>query len=139
MIEVVLGLIYLGTLLYASITDWKELIVKDRVHIIIILLGLIPYQTVLSHLIGAMVITVPFLVFAVKTDKLGGGDVKFIFANTVLLGFKESYTGMLAGLTVLILVFYMKKVLCGIGSKRIAFIPFLSLGYIVVFVLMKPH
>ncbi|MGB8454500.1 MAG: hypothetical protein WCD89_19495 [Anaerocolumna sp.] len=71
--------------------------------------------------------TVPFLVFACKTDKLGGG-VKFIFANTVLLGFKESYSGMPAGLSALILVFYVKKAMCCIGSKRIAFVPFLSLG-----------
>lgn len=136
MMEGVLGLTYLGTLLYASITDRKQLIVKDRVHIIIIILGIIQYQTVFGHLIGALVITIPFLVFAIETDKLGGGDVKFIFANTVLLGFKESYAGMLAGLTALILIFYMKKVLRGIGSKRIAFVPFLSLGYMVVFLLI---
>ena len=131
--DVVICLIYLGVLMYASATDFKKLVVYDRVHVIIMMLGFINYRSALVNVIGALFLTLPFLYIAIRSNQLGGGDVKFIFANGVFLGFKNSYLGIMAGLLCLILIFYLLKGIRWKGKTKMALVPFLSLGYFIMY------
>ena len=70
--DVIICLIYLGVLMYASTTDFRKLVVYDRVHVIIMILGFINYHTVLINVIGAVFLTLPFLFIAIRSNQLGG-------------------------------------------------------------------
>lgn len=66
-------ILYLAILIYASITDYRCLIIKDRVHLMFILLSIIRRIirasgsiNFLCPLAGAFVITIPFLILAIK-------------------------------------------------------------------------
>jgi leader peptidase (prepilin peptidase)/N-methyltransferase len=129
-------LLYLVVLFYSSITDLKYKIIKNRVHVIIIILGVIHSQglaNLLTLFVGSLVITIPFLVIAIKTNKFGGGDVKFIFANGIYLGFWNNYIGILLGLSLVIINHVLLRIRHkGNKERQIPLAPFLSAGYFIV-------
>jgi leader peptidase (prepilin peptidase)/N-methyltransferase len=82
---------------------------------------------------GAVLIALPFLMLAIKTDKFGGGDIKFIFSNTLFLGFTFSYGSILIGFTLVILHYVWRRISRKTDKdRRIALVPYLSIGYIVL-------
>lgn len=131
--EVTKVTIYCFLLIYASITDIKSFIVKDRVHICIIILALLNFKSIPLTLFGAVVLTLPFLYVGVKTNGIGGGDIKFIFANGLYLGFLENYVGIVIGLISVIVVYLFRKIQHSTNKNRkIPLIPHLALGYFMV-------
>ena len=138
--EVIILMIYICVLISASITDYRKLIIYDRVHIIIILLSLIQVHDLnyFTRIGGAILIALPFLVLAVRTDKFGGGDIKFIFANSLFLGFAFSYGGILIGFTLVILQYGFRCIRSKTDkSRRIALAPYLSIGYIILILISE--
>jgi len=131
--EMIILTIYIAVLIFASITDYHKYIIYDQVHIIIIFLSLVQVHD-LNYILrigGAVLIALPFLMLAVKTDKFGGGDIKFIFANTLFLGFTFSYGSILIGFTLVILHYVWRRISRKTDKdRRIALVPYLSIGYI---------
>ncbi len=122
---------YIGVLIYASIIDIRKLMVYDRVHLLIILFSILN-QTFFNNIAGALILTIPFLMIAIKTNQIGGGDIKYIFTNSLFLGLQKSYGGILIGLACLLIYHYSKKIVSNeVRGKQIALIPFLSLGFII--------
>lgn len=121
--------IYIVTLLYASITDCKRRIVQDRVHVFILVLALL-HEVNMGKVLGAFLLTTPFLVYAVMKNHMGGGDIKFIFTNTVFLGLQRGYVGLILGFGLTIIFFAFYKLCFNINVKTVALIPFLALGYL---------
>lgn len=138
--EVIILIMYIAVLIYASITDYRKFIIYDRVHVIIILLSLFQAHGLdyILRIGGAVLIALPFLMLAVRTDKFGGGDIKFIFTNTLFLGFVLSYGAILIGFTLVILHYVFRFIRSKSDqNKKIALAPYLSAAYISVILLSK--
>lgn len=118
--------IYIVILLISSILDIKKRIVSNKLCFAIAILSaimMLQKQKPLDYIPAAFVITVPLLILAIKTDCMGGGDIKFIFCNTLYIGLTGSiYATIFACVLIIITRFKYKK--------AIPMIPYLSAGYI---------
>lgn len=135
--DIVACILYLGILFYASYIDIECQIVSNWIHIAILILAFASGRGNRQTVISSFIITMPVLFYAAWKDHMGGGDVKFIFSNTVLLGFWGIYIALLLGMSLLliryaIIRFYKKRSL-----KNIVFplIPYLSIGCSISFLI----
>lgn len=126
--------VYVVLLLYAAYTDYQKKEISDFVILGILILALSNlFSGFLFHLLGAFMIALPFLYIGIKTDSIGGGDIKFIFANGCYLGFGISYGGILLGFLLVLIKSAVKKLQGTYNRKEeIALAPYLSAGYLVV-------
>ena len=122
------GCIYLLILIYASLIDIKTKTIPDKVHIAIILIGIIGAG--ITKLIAALIIPIPFIITTlIKGNGIGGGDIKFMAANGFLLGMRGGFAGSIIGLLLAVVVntvyYKVKK-----KDKGISFplAPYLSTG-----------
>lgn len=125
-------LVYLITIIYASIIDIQKQIIYNRVYFALIILSLITYgvKGLLINLPGATLITIPILIIAIKTDMIGGGDIKFIFCNILYFGFRHGYAGTIVGFGFIILMYLIKWKSRKLTNRSIPMVPYLSCGYI---------
>lgn len=125
---IIIHLLYITALLYASIIDYNKQIVNNKVLIAIIILYFfsIFFNLRLVHnIVPALILGIIVLIFSAYTNSMGGGDVKFIFVNCLYHGFFNSINALIIGFT--ILCFYIMVLRKKEGS--IALVPFLSAGY----------
>jgi leader peptidase (prepilin peptidase)/N-methyltransferase len=117
-------------LFYASYCDIKTRIIPDKVHVMILLLGLIQVNW-FDSVLGLLLVPLPFLVVALlKEGSMGGGDIKLVGACSFFLGFSNGLVGSSVGLAFGILVnmlyfWYMRLDYTG----KIALVPYLGLGF----------
>lgn len=124
---------YVGLLLYAAYKDYKTYTISNSLNMGILLLSLFDIAKFPLHLLGAVIITVPFLYLGVKTNGLGGGDIKFIFANGCMLGGYANYTGVLIGFLLVSITILVRKIRKTYeGTRKVAFAPYLVAGYLIV-------
>ncbi|SKC77708.1 prepilin peptidase [Maledivibacter halophilus] len=127
------NILFIVVLIYASYCDIKTRIIPDKVHVMIILLGLIQVNIVTS-ILGLLLVPLPFLVVAlIKNGTLGGGDIKLVGACSFYLGLSGGLLGSSLGLAFAILVnvlYFRYKGLDDIG--KVALVPYLGGGYGVV-------
>lgn len=127
--------LFLAVLTAVAVIDWDTRIIYDRFHLVIGILGaaavwLFPEISLISRLIGLLIISVPMLVLAMAIPgAFGGGDIKLMAVCGWLLGWKANVFAMFAGLLTAGLycgVMLAKKKL---GRKdHFAFGPFLAIG-----------
>lgn len=97
--------------------------IPDFLHLLAAMAGLIKFQA-LPALIGFALVPLPFLIAAVKTDKIGGGDVKLMAVSGFSLGMTGGIWMMTWGLSAGLLwnaAFQHKK-------PSIPLAPFLAFG-----------
>lgn len=121
-------LLYILILIYATYQDIKILQVKKLVNVFIIILALMGK----FYLLDAFVITLPFLIIAVKANVVGGGDIKFIFANACLLGIEKMYTALLIGFGILSFQYLIMKLKNSKMNKKVPLLPYLVTGLLYV-------
>lgn len=125
--------LYFSLILYAAYKDYKTMRVQDWMNLLIIALAFVSIPHIfLFRIVCAGVLTTPILFVAVKTNKIGGGDVKFIFANGCMLGFKRAYAGLIIGLGIVsfqYLIFGRRK---KEKNRKIPLIPYLAAGFLLV-------
>ncbi len=116
-------------LLYASYYDMKHRIIPDKVHVFILLLGLI-HVNLVDALIALIFVPLPVLIIAITKGGIGGGDIKLIGACSFFLGVVDGLYGTMLGILIAVLMhgfmFLIKKIKI---SDTFAFAPYLSLGY----------
>ncbi len=124
--------LYIIILFYASAYDRKYMIVENRIHFVLFLLTIISGNMNLEKLIGATVITIPLLLLTLYKNGIGGGDIKYLFFNTLFLGFSAAYTGIVAGLSVAVLYALFTRNRSGKSKyqRKIPLVPFLSTGFL---------
>lgn len=130
------GALYAIILAYASYMDIKKRIIPDKVHVMIIIVGIINFSA-LNSMAGLIFVAIPFLMTALlKGGGIGGGDVKFMGANGFFLGIKGGFMGSFIGLIIAIIFnatyYKIKK-----KDKNISFplAPYLSIGCFLTYLL----
>lgn len=125
------NILFIIVLIYASYCDIKTRIIPDRVHVMIILLGLIQINIV-SSILGLLLVPLPFLVVPlIKSDTLGGGYIKLVGACSFYLGLYGGLLGSGLGLSLAIFVnviYFKYKGLDDIG--KFPLVPYLGWGYV---------
>ena len=130
--------LFLLLLVACACADINAGIVPDLVVIAIAILGTVKYLAVepftvaglISHLIGAVCISVPMLLISlIVRGAFGGGDIKLMAAAGLYLGWQLALTGAFIGMFVSgfygIYLLILKKA----GKKsKIKLAPFLSFG-----------
>ena len=92
------NVLFVLVLIYASYCDIKTRVIPDKVHVMILLLGLIQVSW-LDSLLGMFLVPLPFLVVALlKKGSMGGGDIKLVSACSFFLGFSDGLLGSSVGL-----------------------------------------
>lgn len=89
-------------LILAGAADIATHEIPDAFHLLIAMAGLIGFQPV-SALAGFLVVPLPFLAAALKTGKIGGGDVKLMAASGFALGVSGGFWMMFWGLLMALL------------------------------------
>lgn len=126
--------LFFSILIIISMIDLDTMLIPNRLVAAIFVLGIasiwiFPEVSLLSRLIGAVIISVPFLLIAIFTGGMGGGDVKLMFAAGILLGTKSIIIAALIGIVL--------AAICGIIIKlktkvsKIPFGPYLSVGLVI--------
>lgn len=123
----------LAILIIIAFIDADHKIIPDRFIITILALGIINVflsgDDYLSHIIGFFVVSVPFLLIALLTGGMGGGDIKLMAAAGLYLGWAGALlsviVGSVAGAVYAVFLLATKRA----GRKsEVPFGPFLALG-----------
>ena len=114
-------------LILAGAADIATHEIPDVFHLLIVMAGLIGFQPV-PALLGFLLVPLPFLIAALKTGKIGGGDVKLMAASGFALGVFGGFWMMFWGLFMALL--WNASMWRGKSSFPLA--PFLAFGCFVV-------
>ncbi len=123
----------LAVLIVAAFIDAEHKVIPDRLVAVLFVLGIIHVfisgEGYLSHIIGLFAVSVPFLLIALLTGGMGGGDIKLMAAAGLFLGWKSAVLsviiGSAAGAVYAVYLLLAKRA----GRKsEVPFGPFLSLG-----------
>lgn len=89
-IELVFSLLFTSVLIVIAFIDLDTMIIYDRFHIMILILGvleaLLLKKNFLHLIIASFLISLPFLIIAIVTGGMGGGDIKLMFVSGFYLG-----------------------------------------------------
>ncbi|MCR5340871.1 MAG: A24 family peptidase [Saccharofermentans sp.] len=133
----VITAIFLVMLAACAASDINKGIVPDLICILIavlavvkILTGSVNMQSLINHLCGALVLSVPMLIVALLIKKgFGGGDIKMMAAAGLFLGLDKTITAgfiafFIAGICGVYLLFTKK----GSAKEKVKLAPYLALG-----------
>lgn len=110
-------------LIIAGVFDLATREIPDGLHLLIAMAGLIGFQP-LPALLGFALVPLPFLIAALKTEKIGGGDVKLMAASGFVLGVTSGIWMMIWGLAAALLWNHAYRR----GQKSLPLAPFLAFG-----------
>ena len=117
-------------LILAGMADIAVREIPDVFHLLIALAGLIGFRLI-PALIGLLLVPLPFLIAALITGKIGGGDVKLMaasgFALGVFGGFRMMFWGLLTALLWSLLLKRDKKDIA-LEKRSVPLAPFLAFG-----------
>ena len=131
--QMISGLLFAGSLIYAGVTDLSSRTVPYSACILLALAGLISFSP--AHLLG-LLLAVPFFL-ASGCGRGGAGDTMLIAAASLSLGFFPGLMGLAAAL-LLFLLFALTDRLVRRAQKQ-AFpksyplAPFLAVGFIAAY------
>lgn len=134
--ELLKGIIFMQTLLFASVSDIQTHEVKDFVSVYIFITGFIgvtlsdiPMMILSSFFVGGML----FVCAMVSENRLGGADVKLSAACAFLLGFSKSIAGLVIGLFLAIIcnIYLSRK--SKTNDKAFPLVPYLSIGFMAMY------
>ncbi len=130
------GIVMALILLYASVQDISTREADDCLWIMLLILSLANFgeHSVLSSILGALVVFVPQLAIAMfaKNGGIGGADIKISSAVALCLGFVGGSLGYVIGLAFgIVFQLVYNKVKNRSYKKSFALLPFLSAGLMV--------
>lgn len=128
-------LLFLGTLLWTAVEDWRTRVIANRIPLFLMALGvpvlwLFPEHSILERLAGSLAVSLPMLLLTLLIPGgFGGGDIKLMFACGWLLGWKAILNAMILAI-LLGGICAAGMLLSGKRKRRdsFAFGPFLALG-----------
>ena len=130
------GILLCLILLFASFGDIKTREADDYLHIMILLIALIGRKPtdIPGMLLTAVLITMPLLmpVILCKGKFIGGADVKLSVACTFLLGISRGIAGLMAGLTLGVVVNLIIQTRKN-KAEGFPLIPYLAAGFMAAY------
>lgn len=124
-------------LVAACLWDIRKRIIPDTLCLCIALTGLLTFEPMKLFGVFAALF---FLLAALVLGGMGGGDIKFMAAAGLVLGFHKSMAAMVMGLTVLLvfhaICFLVQKLRGRDAPKAYPLAPFLSLGCLAAYFLI---
>ena len=131
-------LILVTTGVYIIYKDFKEHIIPNKINLLLLIAGVvvavIDYSNLWSHLLGFLVLGITMLLLAVVTKGFGMGDVKYIFVIGLILGLQQGGYALLIGFMLGGIISAILLMLKKVSKKdRIAFGPYLVLGALLSF------
>ena len=141
------GSLFSTILLYMSLIDIKYHLVSDFFILGIVAFSLITivpmliykeYYASLWHLLAGIILPIPlFIASFTKSGGIGGGDIKFVAACSLLLGFDKGLYALLAGLLLSVIVQLIIINVKKLDKKETTFalIPYLSISYVIFYFL----
>lgn len=126
------GFLYFQILIFASLYDLRRRIIPDYVHISIIIIGLINCDLA-NSIVGLVLVPLPYLLAAIiRSNSMGGGDIKLMGALGFILG---TASGYIAGCVGLSLAIFYAKVVIKDKYESIPLAPFLGIGGFLMFLI----
>jgi leader peptidase (prepilin peptidase)/N-methyltransferase len=129
----IIGFLFSAILIVIAMIDLDTMDIYDEFHFIIIALALVNIillkGNLIDHLIGSLLISIPFFLIAYFTQGLGGGDIKLMAAGGLLFGVQSiavaAMIGIISGgiVAAFLLIFKKKE-----RKSMIPFGPFLCIG-----------
>lgn len=135
-LELVKGLIFMLTLLYASVSDIQTHTVNEDAHLIIFVTGFIGVKMtdLLSMMIGLLVVGVFLFICAwIFHGRFGPADIKISAASAFLLGFEKGYIGLAIGLFLSIITNLIIEKVKKNKDQPFPLVPYLSIGYLLMY------
>lgn len=132
-LQTIIGIILVSILIIIAVIDIDTLEIPDRFQILILVLALFNLSqsplSLIDHLIGFFIISVPFYGIAYVTGGIGGGDIKLIAIAGFLLGYRATLVAffiasILGGIMAVYLLVTKQKE----RKSLIAFGPYLCIG-----------
>ena len=114
-------------LILAGAADIATCEIPDAFHLLVAMAGLIGFRPA-PALLGFLLVPLPFLAAALKTGRIGGGDVKLMAASGFALGVSGSFWMMFWGLLMALLWNASMRQ----GKSSLPLAPFLAFGCFVV-------
>ena len=131
MMLILKNLIFIGALIYAGIYDYKNRIIPDKIHIIIIFSAILANFSLRSSLLGFFLLPIPFIIPVLLDEKsIGGGDIKLVASIGFFLGLNM---GMLAIIIALSIFIILSLILKKKEKDLVPLAPYLSIGSIIAF------
>ncbi len=137
-IEFILGAILASLLIVIAYIDIDTIMIYDRFHVLILILGLcfwiLDPGTLNSRLLGMVIVSIPYLILAIVTKGIGGGDVKLIAAAGFLLAWPNTLLAFILA-TLLGGVYGIYLLLSKKSSAKdaIPFGPYLCIGIFIAY------
>lgn len=134
--ELLKGIIFMQTLLFASVSDIQTHEVKDFISVLILITGFIgatlsdiPVMILSSFFVGGML----FVCAVVSGNRLGGADVKLSAACAFLLGFSKSIAGLVIGLFIAVIcnIYLSRK--SKTKGEAFPLVPYLAIGFMAMY------
>ena len=135
-LEFIKGLIFMLTLLYASVSDIQTHSVSDFVSVLIFVTGLIGVSmTDLPLMLFSFLAVFGFLFICamLSKNKLGGADVKLSAACAFLLGFEKGVIGLAIGLFISIITNLIIEKIKKSKDQPFPLVPYLSIGFMLMY------
>lgn len=126
--EILQNVLLIILCIIGSIFDLRKRIMPDTINLLISMLCLINFKSIN---IIAIVIPIMLLLLTIKYDGIGGGDIKFILAISIVLGFYKTILVIVLGLTTMITVYFLIKMVKWKCNNAFPLIPFFTLGIII--------
>jgi len=135
-VNTVKGILFCLILLFASYSDIKTREADDYLHVMFLLTAFIGREPteISGMLLSAVLITLPMLmpVIICKGKVIGGADIKLSVACTFLLGISRGIIGLMAGLTVGVIVNLIIQTRKN-KAEGFPLIPYLAAGFMAAY------
>lgn len=131
--EILSNLLFVLTLIYAGIYDYKERIIPDRVHLIIIIVTLLTRFNPIQSVLGLLILPIPFIIpIFFNENCIGGGDIKLVGVIGFFLGLTKGTLAIIIGLLLSTIVSLLLR---KYKTELVPLAPFLATGSIIAFLI----
>lgn len=125
------GILFSLILLLASFSDIKSRECDDWLHVMIIIVAFVGFElsAIPSMLLSGFVISLLMILsIFIGKERIGGADIKFCIASSLVLGLKGSVIGLTLGLVLAILMNIKRN-----KKEGFPLVPYLATGFMVAY------
>ena len=127
------NILFISTLIYAGIYDYKRRIIPDKVHVIIMISALLSQFSIIQSILGLLILPIPFIIsIFFNEDSIGGGDIKLVGAIGFFLGLTKGTLALIIGLSLSTVVSLILK---KHRNQLVPLAPYLATGSIIAFLI----